>query len=166
MAISLLHAPIHYIELSHDREGTVYERIQTGLNEILVIRYIHSVMKTPVYEYYRVMPDRRLLLTETEFSSYGAGLPEKGEYDFEITDKGFRVYNINHPFGFIVYRTAPIGTGAEITLIAGGEEHPLLSLSEERTPVRITIKKDPTWLFQIREGSKWLMKRGNPATQN
>ncbi len=159
ITIGIVHIPITFIEISHNRDGIVYDRRMIDINDSISIRYIHSVMKTPVYEHYLVMPDGRLLLTDTEFMSYGAGLPEKNEHDFEMTDKGFRVYNINQPFDFIVYRTAPIHTGADITLMTEKNEIPFLSFSQERTPVRISIKKVPGWIYLCREVGKWLMSK-------
>lgn len=157
--LGAVHAPVHYLKMSHDRQGTVFERKAVDINDIISIRYIHSVMKTPVYEHYRIMPDGRLVLTETEFVSYGAGLPEKNNYDFEITDRGFRVYNINRPFDFIVYRTAPAETGSDITLLTPDWEMPFLAFSEERTPVRVEIKTAPAWIYLSREVGKWLKIR-------
>jgi len=159
ISIGTIHIPVSFLELSHNREGVVLDRKVINFNDKITIRYIHSVMKTPVLEHYRIMPDGRLLLTDTEFMSYGAGLPEKNDYDFEITDKGFRVYNINKPFDFIVYRTAPIHTGADVTLITEKEEVPFLSISEERTPVRIAVKRVPGWIYLSREVGKWLMNK-------
>lgn len=159
IGIGIIHIPISFLEISHNREGIVYERRLISFNEKITIRYIHSVMKTPVLEHYLIMPDGRLLLTDTEFMSYGAGLPEKNNYDFEMTDKGFRVFNINEPFDFIVYRTAPIHTGANVTLITENDEVPFLSITEERTPVRIAVKKVPGWIYLSREVGKWWMIR-------
>lgn len=156
---SLLFMPVSFLELSHYHQGVVYQRIVVRPDTEYTIRYIHSVMKTPVYEHYRALPDGRMMLTETIFSSYGAGLPETTTNKFEMTDKGFRIYDINQPFDFIVYRTAPVETGADITLILQNQEYSFLSFSSERTPVRIMLKRQPTGLYQIREGSEWLMKR-------
>lgn len=157
--IGMIHIPVSFLEITHNREGVVFERKLINFNDKITIRYMHSVMKTPVLEHYLIMPDKRLLLTDTEFMSYGAGLPEKNDYDFEITDKGFRVYNINKPFDFIVYRTAPIHTGADVTLITEKEVVPFLSISEERTPVRIAVKREPGWIYLSREVGKWLMNK-------
>jgi len=159
ISIGIIHIPISFLEMSHNRDGVVYERKMIDYNDKLSIKYIHSVMKTPVYEHYLVMPDGRLLLTDTEFMSYGAGLPEKNNYDFELTDKGFRVYNMNQPFDFVVYRTAPVHTGADITLITEKFVIPFLSFSEERTPVRISVKRVPGWIYLSREVGKWLMSK-------
>lgn len=154
-------SPVRYIELSQNTTSTVLKRIPVDPDGSFTVKYTHSVMKTPVFENYRIMPDRRIMLTETIFSSYGAGLPEVGSNDFEMTDKGFRVYNINQPFGFVVYRTAPLSSGADITLVYLDREIPFLQFSEERTPVRIAVKSDPLLLYRIREGSEWLMKRSS-----
>jgi len=161
IAIIFLLSPIQYIEVSNNVDAAVYERIVTRLDASLTVKYTHSVMKTPVYEHYQIMPDKRIMLKETEFSSYGAGLPEVGNHDFEMTSKGFRVYNINRPFDFLVYRTAPVETGANVTLVYLDRELPFLSFSPERTPVRLTIKSDPMLFYRIREGSEWLMKRSS-----
>lgn len=157
--IGIINIPVGFLEISHNREGVVFHRKLINLNDRITIRYIHSVMKTPVLEHYLIMPDGRLLLTDTEFMSYGAGLPEKNDYEFEITDKGFRVYNINKPFDFIVYRTAPIHTGADVTLVTENVEVPFLSFSKERTPVRIAVRRVPGWIYISREVGKWLMNK-------
>ncbi|MDW7677572.1 MAG: DUF1850 domain-containing protein [Bacillota bacterium] len=157
--LALLLMPVHYLEMSHQEQKIVFQRILVYPDATFSIRYTHSVMKTPVYEHYRTLPDGRLLLTETEFSSHGAGLPETNSNKFEMTCKGFRIYDINQPFDFIVYRTAPVETGANMTLIVGEQEYPFLSFSQERTPVRITKKRNPVGMYRIREGSEWLMKR-------
>ena len=158
--------PVHYLELSHNREGNVFQRIQVNPDVVFTIRYTHSVMMTPVYEHYKALPDGRFLLQETEFVSYGAGLPEKNEYSFEITGKGFRIYDINQPFDFLVYRTAPAETGVEMTLIVQDQEFSFLSFSPERTPVQIRMNKSPVLFYRIREGSRWLMKSSSVTSGN
>ncbi|AEH50323.1 DUF1850 domain-containing protein [Pseudothermotoga thermarum] len=46
--------------------------------------YVHSVEKTPVYEFYKIDRDGYLHLYEARYSSYGAGLPSEPEEGFRI----------------------------------------------------------------------------------
>ena len=154
--------PVQFIELTHDRNEIAFLRIPIPPDARFSVEYTHSVSRTPVQEVYRVLPDRRLLLIETVFTSYGAGHPEQAHNGFEVTDKGFRIYGINQPFDFLVYRTASQHSEAAVTLVVENKEYPFLLFSEERTPVRITIKSDPVWLYWIQEGSEWLMKGNTP----
>lgn len=161
VAVGFANTPVSYLQMTHHETGRSLKRIPMPTNATFTVEYVHSVMKTPVYEDYRVLPDRRLLLTETRFSAYGAGHPEPGDHDFEITDKGFRIFNINQPFPFVVYRTAPEEVGAAMTLIYEEQVVPFLAISSERTPVRLSMRRDPWWIYRIREGSQWLMNGSN-----
>ncbi|SMP44854.1 DUF1850 domain-containing protein [Anoxynatronum buryatiense] len=161
VAVGFANTPVYYLQMAHNETNQSLKRISMSPNASFTVEYTHSVMKTPVYEQYRVLPDLRLLLTETRFTAYGAGHPEQGDHDFELTDKGFRIYNINEPFAFVVYRTAPEETGAAVTLTYEEQVIPFLSISLERTPVRLSMKRDPWWLYRIREGSEWLMNGSN-----
>src|SRR5690625_5055305 len=52
------------------------------IDESFAISYIHSVELTEVLEIYSV-EDENMVLKETYFQSYGAGLPATTPYDFE-----------------------------------------------------------------------------------
>jgi len=63
------------------------------------IAYTHSVNKGRVYDYYK--KDKKsgdLIMTDTHFVSYGAGIPEPEETkgaDFQVSDNGYTIRNIN-----------------------------------------------------------------------
>lgn len=63
------------------------------------ISYTHSVNKGRVHDYYKVDPiTGNLIMTETHFVSYGAGIPEPEETegaDFQVLDNGYLITNIN-----------------------------------------------------------------------
>jgi hypothetical protein len=62
--------------------------------------FTHSVNRTPVNEYYRISEGRLLLLKAT-FYSYGAGMPEIGEYgssEPSIVNGMVLIDNINKEF--------------------------------------------------------------------
>ena len=66
--------------------------------EGFIISYTHSVNKGRVHDYYRFLPDRTLELYQTQFVSYGAGIPEPEETPgafFTVTEDGYYIENLN-----------------------------------------------------------------------
>jgi len=65
--------------------------------------YIHSVEKTPVKEIFVIDNQYRIILSETQVSSSGAGLPSQifGEEQFLLEDGSFIINNINRFLPFI-----------------------------------------------------------------
>lgn len=66
--------------------------------EGFIISYTHSVNKGRVHDYYRFLPDRTLELYQTQFVSYGAGIPEPEETPgafFTVTNDGYYIENLN-----------------------------------------------------------------------
>lgn len=61
------------------------------------ISYTHSVNKGRVHDIYQITGDDKLLVDETIFVSYGAGIPEPEETIgavFEVLDNGYRIKNL------------------------------------------------------------------------
>lgn len=106
--------------------------------EEFTVVYTHSVEKSPVTETYKV-DGKKIILLETTFKSFGAGLPATTPYKFEIADGIFRIYDIDEKMETVMYRT-----GAEIAnheILIGGDSYSFLSFSEKRTAVEFSIKK-------------------------
>ncbi len=143
--------PAYYIQASNNESGEVLYRHSIHLSDEFEINYLHSVTKTPVTETYRIMPDKRLLLTEMVYQSYGAGLPTNIDSDYEMLEDAFRLYNINTVSASLIYRTDPKELGIEMKLVVDGDSIPFHRFSEERTPVKIEVKRDPVWLFRLKE---------------
>ncbi len=120
------------------------------------VRFIHSVMRTPVYEKYIINKENEIFLSETIFSSYGAGNPETTPYDFEITKEGFRIYNINQRISPLVYRTGAII--ANHTMIINEKEIPFLSFSSPGIAVGIEVKRRIMFAFLFEEVLSWISK--------
>jgi len=72
-----------------------------------VLTYVHSVEKTPVYEYYEVLKDNLLHLYKTRYMSLGTGLPSQAEGRFLIKDGVFEM-EISRTFKRISLRVSPI----------------------------------------------------------
>ncbi|NLM04835.1 MAG: DUF1850 domain-containing protein [Clostridiales bacterium] len=113
------------------------------------IEYTHSVQLTPVIEIYIIDKENNIILEESYFYSYGAGLPSTTPYDFEITDKGFRIYNINQIMDELVYRTG--AERAEHRIKIYKNIYPFLDFSKPRTGVKFTVKRFSILSYLIKE---------------
>ncbi|WP_235044020.1 DUF1850 domain-containing protein [Halanaerobium saccharolyticum] len=70
------------------------------------IKYLHSVAKTPVIEFFEIK-DGKILLTGTEYQSYGAGLPTSAEQgDYIVADDKFIIKNIDQKLPEIMLRVS------------------------------------------------------------
>ncbi len=117
--------------------------------EKFTVLYTHSVELTPVSETYRI-DDEEIILTETWFKSYGAGLPASSPYKFEINHKGFRIYEINQVMDGLTYRTGAVR--ANHRLILKDKVYDFLDFSNPREGVRFEIRKLSRLKYFIKEG--------------
>ncbi|KAB3531501.1 DUF1850 domain-containing protein [Alkaliphilus serpentinus] len=147
---------ISYLEATDFFNKNVLGRWVIDENSQFTIKFTHSVMLTPVYEVYEFNEDNEILLVETTFYSYGAGLPETTEYDFEMTNNSFRIYNISKIIDPLVYRTG--ATIGNTTLIINEEEIPFLEFSDGGTPVHLVKRKRPLSVFILEEVILWISK--------
>ena len=131
--------PIRVLLASDHRTGEYLKAWVIKQGEKFDVEYTHSVQLTPVIEIYSVDQEDNILLEESYFYSYGAGLPSTTPYDFEITKKGFRIYNINEIMDNLIYRTG--GVRAEHRINISGKTYPFLDFSKARTGVKFTVKK-------------------------
>ncbi|MCQ4922633.1 DUF1850 domain-containing protein [Tissierella carlieri] len=116
--------------------------------ESFTIEYTHSVQLTPVSETY-IINGNDIILVESYFQSYGAGLPSTTPYEFEITDKGFRIYDINEVMENLIY-----GTGTERAnhkLIINDNEYEFLEFTKPRISVEFNVKKIMLISYIVRE---------------
>lgn len=61
------------------------------------LAYIHSVAQTPVWEFFEIDQNGKLILTETHFFDHGAGLPYAafGDEVFVSEDQVFKIKNMH-----------------------------------------------------------------------
>jgi len=88
--------PVHVLEITALREGkTVFIRtVHPG--EKLSTMYIHSVEKSPVWEFFTIDENYQIVLNETIFSSCNTGLPYAaiGDEAFYCDGDHFRISNM------------------------------------------------------------------------
>ena len=89
--------------------------------EGFIISYTHSVNKGRVHDYYRALPDGTLELYQTQFVSYGAGIPEPEETPgavFTVTNDGYFISNLERKLPRLVMA---VGIVANHSIAAGSE---------------------------------------------
>lgn len=76
-------------------ENLIWERRIINKNSF-VIKYLHSVAKTEVKEFFEIR-DGEIILTATEYQSYGAGLPvnTRGQYILKMINLLLRILKKN-----------------------------------------------------------------------
>ena len=108
--------------------------------DLFTIAYTHSVMLSEVTETFKCN-DNKIILLESTFKDYGAGLPSSTPYDFEIDEetKLFRIYNINEEMSPLVYKTGAVRANHKI--LVNGIAYEFLSFSEPRESVEFIADK-------------------------
>ena len=140
------------------KTGEYYKAWKIKDGDKFTVHYTHSVQLTPVTETYNI-DGYNIILEETTFKSYGAGLPSTTPYTFEITSHGFRIYNIDEIMDYLVYRTG--AERANHKLIIHDEDYEFLDFSKPRTGVQFKIIKTKIFSHILREGFNWKMKKKN-----
>lgn len=150
MVIILLYfIPVDLLVASDFRTNDYLKSWRLDEGESFTVVYTHSVELTPVWETYTIQ-DGEIILTETYFKSYGAGLPASTPYKFEITEEGFRIYEINKVIDDLTYRTGAVR--ANHTLIINDLIYDFLDFSAPREGVKFEIKRLSVLQYFIREG--------------
>lgn len=119
------------------------------------VEHTHSVQLTTVSEKY-LIDGQDIVLIESIFHSYGAGLPATTPYKFELMKDGFRIYDINEKMEYLVYRAGAVR--ANHRLIYNDKQYDFLDFTEARKGVRFSINRMPYFIYKIREGLNWLKR--------
>ena len=147
----ILLIPVKVLLASNYKTGEHLKSWPIKTGEEFDIEYTHSVQLTPVIEIYTVDNKENIILKEGYFFSYGAGLPATTPYDFEITEDGFRVYNINQIMDNLIYRTGAVKANHKLTI--RGKTYLFLNFSAPREGVKFTVE-NISLLSYLLEGVK------------
>lgn len=132
-----------------DRSGTQLGMWRLKPNETFDIIYTHSVQLSPVTERYHIDKAGDVILDETLFSTYGAGLPATTPYDFEITEDSFRIFNIQLKMDHLVYRTGAVR--ANHRLLIRDQDIPFVTFSSPGQAVEFISIRAPLLYYVIKE---------------
>lgn len=101
-------------------------------------RFLHSVQKTPVEEFFTVDEARQgFVLVRTHYQSFGVGLPFlAADGTFQSEDGAFSMTDMDRPIPRLDLRP---GTGTNLTLTVGDTTYPLSTLVPPGTLIRIYL---------------------------
>ena len=101
-------------------------------------RFLHSVQKTPVEEFFTVNEARQgFVLVRTRYQSFGVGLPFlAADGTFQSEDGSFSMADMDRPLPRLDLRP---GLGTNLTLTIDGTTYPLYALVPPGTLIRIYL---------------------------
>ena len=140
--------PTKVLRASNFKTGEELKQWKVGDGDIFSIEYIHSVEQSPVIENF-LIDNKDIILQDTYFHSYGAGLPATTPYKTELTENGIRVYDINLKIEDLIYRTS--SQGREHKVIVGNKDYMFLDFSSHRTGVRFELENMTRLKYLIKE---------------
>lgn len=114
-----LFGPVLWLEFEFTDSDAIrsVKHIRTAVGEPFELRYVHSVEKTPVSEYFTLNETGAVVLTGTRFHGFGAGLPTDGaEGTFSRDGDAFVISDWERLIGQLRVRLSPMN---EYTLIHG-----------------------------------------------
>ena len=119
--------------------GRVIYRKPVAAGDSFDIVFTHSVARTPVVERFRVQADNTLLLHETIYQDFGAGLPSEADEGAQVHvgPEGIRIYNMSRVMPVISLR---VGSTARHQLRCGEDLVELADLVEPGARVDISVK--------------------------
>jgi hypothetical protein len=79
LILAVLLYPLAVLEVRDEKTGKIIIRRKVSSGDTFEFRYIHSVEKVPVRGFFIITPGGMIKPTETQFPSYGAGLPSAGD---------------------------------------------------------------------------------------
>jgi hypothetical protein len=122
---------------ARDGRSLFCERVKPG--EELVLAFVHSVNRRPVYDTLRVEEDH-LVIVGSRFDTFGAGMPEASspEGTLRVADDGWLEWTVNRPVPEVTVR---VGRVADHRLRFKGREIPLDRLAEAGVPLTLRVRK-------------------------
>ena len=119
--------------------GEIIASLPVKTGDRFVIRYIHSVDRTPIFEQFRLDEEKGIILEKTWFTMFGAGLGHWPGHGHLTQDKNWiTISDINRPLGHFVLRIGARSVGH--TIIYHDRE---INLSRRAPGVRALVEFEP-----------------------
>lgn len=122
-----------------EAEGYKPVHLEAGTFEL---HWIHSIEHEEWYEVYEVR-DEDLLLTETYFKTFGAGVPTDSEVPPEITEDGFVKFTVNDTYPELYMN---VSENVKTKIIQNEEEYLLYEMYDSNTSVKVSIENRPLFM--------------------
>lgn len=127
------------LEIADRKSGQILFIAPVRADEQFTIGFTHSIAKTPVDEVFMVARNGELIVIETIYESFGAGLPFDTEGQQQlITENGkYRLINLDrHLPDFLM----AVGTVANHQLLIKGRQIPFLQFAQPGQSVRVKVQ--------------------------
>ena len=87
----------HILQIRAPRKGKIVFVTRIEPTDRFATNYIHSVELCPVWEFFRIDEEYRIILYETTFCSSNVGLPYAafGKEEFHVDKENFRISNMH-----------------------------------------------------------------------
>jgi hypothetical protein len=131
------------LEIADGQSGHIPFCARVCPGEEVVLSFLHSVNRRPVYDTLRVEADH-LVIVRSRFDSFGAGMPEASTQDgtLAIAEDGWMVWTVNRPAPEVTVR---VGRVAEHTVHYKRREIHLSDLAEPGSALTLRVRKS-RWL--------------------
>lgn len=125
-------------EGSRQSQSKILFTVTTEAGMHFSTRFIHSVQKTPVEEYFIVNEDcSGFVLKSTRYQSFGVGLPFlESDGTFRREGDSFIMDNLNRPIKNLELRP---GVGTELSFTINGQMLPLYEMVRLGSLIRVSI---------------------------
>lgn len=110
--------------------------------ETFELHWIHSIEHEEWYEVYEVR-EGDLLLTETYFKTFGAGVPSDSEESSEITEDGFVKFTVNDTYPELYMN---VSENVKTKIVQSGREYLLYEMFDSYTSVKVSIQNRPLFM--------------------
>lgn len=135
-AALLLLAPAPWLVLRDFEGGERIAAFPLAFGNLFEICYVHSVDRMPVCEVFRLEAEAGIVLQETYFRMFGAGMGHWPGHGAVAEEKGWmKIKEINRPVGAFVLRVG--SPGVDHTLAVGKES---LNLSNNHAGKRLVVE--------------------------
>ncbi len=142
--------------IKEDKTGRIiWQHFIESPEKDFAIKYLHSVENTPVWEYFTI-EQKQIILTGTEYESYGAGLPFLNNYNYTVADDKFIINGINRKLENIPLRVSDY---AKHTFIFASNEYKLYQLTRPENLVIIKVVEMNNIKIWIEEVRQWWKKK-------
>ncbi len=113
----------------------------SGYRNGFTISYTHSVNKGRVHDFYRSAKDNELELYQTQFVSYGAGIPEPVETEGAVFSADDNCYTISNLHRILPQLNMAVGLVANHSISFGNTEIPLTDFFPAQTGITLQFKR-------------------------
>jgi hypothetical protein len=99
------------------KDNKIIFKIHLSQDQNFTIRYIHSVDHSPVFEVFTVKKDKGIVLNETYFRMFGAGMGHWEGHGTVIQEGNWiKIKEIDYPLGKFLLRIGSIGVDHTIII--------------------------------------------------